>query len=129
MRDDFPDSRTDFEAATPRRKAVRPRGRWSRRFTVLCVVALTAVALALLMHLPRELVALAKNRERVRQLQEENNDLSKRLNERRERLRNLKENFSEQELEIHRNLRLYKPGDTVFYLPPKADTTASPAKE
>ena len=128
MRDGFPNSHSEFDGVPARREAVRPKGRWSRRFTVLTVVALTAVALALLMHLPRELVALAENRERVRQLQEENNDLSKRLNERRERLKNLKENFNEQELEIRRNLHLYKPGDTVFFLPPKADSTAAPAE-
>ncbi len=128
MRDGFPNSHSDFDGAPVPREAARPKGRWSRKFTVLAAIALAAVALALLMHLPQELVALAQNRDRVRELQEENNDLSKRLNERRERLKNLKENFNEQELEIRRNLHLYKPGDTVFFLPPKADTTPAPAK-
>ncbi len=85
-----------------------------------------ASAFALAMHLPQELVALAKNRDRIRELQEENNDLSKRLIERRERLKNLKENFDEQELEIRRNLHLYKPGDTVFIIPPKNGAGSTP---
>ena len=106
---------------------MRPRGRWSRRFTVLCVVALTAVALALLMHLPRELVALAKNRERVRQLQEENNDLSKRLNG-GERLRNPKENFSEQDWRSTAISASISPA-TPYSTCPRRRTPRLPAKD
>lgn len=83
--------------------------------------------LALAMHLPQELADLNHNQERIRALQEENNNLKKRRDERRERLKNLKENFNEQELEIRKNFHLYKPGDTVFILPPKTATENTPA--
>ncbi|MCC6265749.1 MAG: septum formation initiator family protein [Bryobacterales bacterium] len=119
MRDGFPNSQSDFDSPQPRRESLRPRRRLSRRFAVLIAVLAIASAFALAMHLPQELVALAQNRDRIRELQEENNDLNKRLIERRERLKNLKENFNEQELEIRRSLHLYKPGDTVFIIPPK----------
>jgi cell division protein FtsB len=106
---------------------VRAKRRFSRRLAALVIVLAIASVFALAMHLPQELVALAQNRDRIRELQEENNDLAKRLIERRERLKNLKENFNEQELEIRRSLHLYKPGDTVFIIPPSTGSESTPA--
>lgn len=85
------------------------------------IVAGLAAVLALAMHLPQEIVELSQNRARIRELQEETNNLRKRRDERLERLRNLRENYAEQELEIRRNLHLYKPGDSVYILPPKSN--------
>lgn len=126
MREGFPNSQSDFDSPQPRREPLRPRRRLSRRLVALVAVLAIAATFALAMHLPQELVALAQNRDRIRELQEENNDLSKRLIERRERLKNLKENFNEQELEIRRSLHLYKPGDTVFIIPPKTGAETTP---
>lgn len=110
----------------PKVRPGRARGRWT---TVGVVAGLSAV-LALAMHLPQELVELNQNRARIRQLHEETNNLRKRRDEKLERLRNLRENYAEQELEIRRNFNLHKPGDTIYILPPKAaPSTETPAAE
>ena len=127
MRDGFQNSHSDLDAPTLVPKPVRASRRFSRRLAALVIVLAIASVLALAMHLPQGLVALAQNRDRIRELQEENNDLGKRLIERRERLKNLKENFNEQELEIRRSLHLYKPGDTVFIIPPKTGAETTPS--
>jgi cell division protein FtsB len=127
MRDGHPNSYADLDAPDPAQRPTRASRRFSRRLAGLVIVLAIASVLALAMHLPQELVALAQNRDRIRELQEENNDLNKRLIERRERLKNLKENFNEQELEIRRSLHLYKPGDTVFIIPPSTGAESNPA--
>jgi cell division protein FtsB len=127
MRDGFPNSAmpTGHELP-PKVRPGRARGRWT---TVGVVAGLSAV-LALAMHLPQELVELNQNRARIRQLHEETNNLRKRRDEKLERLRNLRENYAEQELEIRRNFNLHKPGDTIYILPPKAaPSTETPAAE
>lgn len=106
----------------PPRNRRRSGGRWA----MAGIVASLAVVLALVMHLPQEIVELSQNRARIRELQEETNNLRKRRDERLERLRNLRENYAEQELEIRRNLHLYKPGDSVYILPPKSNSEPTP---
>ncbi len=128
MRDGLPNSHSHLVAPPPAQRPVRAKRRFSRRLAALVIVLAIASVFALAMHLPQELVALAQNRDRIRELQEENNDLAKRLIERRERLKNLKENFNEQELEIRRSLHLYKPGDTVFIIPPSTGSESTPAQ-
>lgn len=110
----------------PKVRRGNSRGRW----TAIGVVAGLSALLALAMHLPQELVELNQNRVRIRELQEETNDLRKRRDEKRERLRNLRENYAEQELEIRRHFNLHKPGDTIYILPPKsAPSTEAAAGE
>jgi cell division protein FtsB len=127
MRDGFPNSATPTGGELPpKARRGRARGRW----TIVSIVAGLSAVLALAMHLPQELVELNQNRVRIRELQEETNDLRKRRDEKRERLRNLRENYAEQELEIRRNFNLHKPGDTIYILPPKsAPSTDTPAGE
>jgi cell division protein FtsB len=127
MRDGFPNSAMPTgDELTPKTRRGRARGRWA---TIGVVAGLSAV-LALAMHLPQELVELNQNRARIRQLQEETNNLRKRRDEKLERLRNLRENYAEQELEIRRNFNLHKPGDTIYILPPRsASSTDTPAGE
>ena len=66
---------------------------------------------------------LAKHRE-IRQLQEQNILLSRENDRRRERIRRLKDSPSEQEMEIRKQLKLQKQGETTFILPdsPKEST-------
>jgi cell division protein FtsB len=127
MRDGFPNSAMPTgDELPPKTRRGRARGRWA---TIGVVAGLSAV-LALAMHLPQELVELNQNRARIRQLQEETNNLRKRRDEKLERLRNLRENYAEQELEIRRNFNLHKPGDTIYILPPRsASSTDTPAGE
>ncbi len=127
MRDFVQNSRSDFAGRKASNKPARRKRGSGGGFILLAIVCGVAAIFPLALHLGSELVALAHNQERIRDLQIENNDLKKRLDERRDRLKNLKENFSDQELEIRRNLHLYRPGDTVFIIPSKPDSESSGA--
>jgi Septum formation initiator len=68
-------------------------------------------------------VLLEKQRE-IRQWEERNAALDRDNQLRRERLRRLVESPSEQDLEIRKQLKLLRPGETTFILPegPKQET-------
>jgi cell division protein FtsB len=68
---------------------------------------------------------LAKHRE-IRQLQEQNILLSRENDRRRERIRRLKDSPSEQEMEIRKQLKLQKQGETTFILPDSPKESTSP---
>lgn len=59
---------------------------------------------------------LAKHRE-IRQLQENNQAIVLENQRLRERIRRLKESPSEQDMEIRKQLKLQRPGETTFILP------------
>ena len=65
----------------------------------------------------------------IRRLEEENANLQRENDYRRERIKKLQESPSEQELEIRKQLKLLRPGETSFILPeqPKQDA-AKPAE-
>jgi cell division protein FtsB len=69
---------------------------------------------------------LGKHRE-IRQLQEQNIILSRENDRRRERIRRLKESPSEQQMEIRKQLKLQKQGETTFILPDSPKEAAKPA--
>jgi len=69
---------------------------------------------------------LAKHRE-IRQLQEQNIILSRDNEQRRERIRRLKDSPSEQEMEIRKQLKLQKQGETTFILPDPPKESQKPA--
>jgi cell division protein FtsB len=58
-----------------------------------------------------------EKREEIRQLQQQNADLQRDIDEKQARIERLKHSKPEQELEIRQRLKLQKPGDTVFILP------------
>ena len=65
-------------------------------------------------------------------MQEQNAALTREIEHRRDRIRRLEESPSEQEMEIRKQLKLLKPGETTFILPdgPKdADKSAPAANE
>ncbi len=70
---------------------------------------------------------LAKHRE-IHELQEQNAALTREIEHRKDRIRRLEGSRSEQEMEIRKQLKLLKPGETEFILPeaPK-DPNAMPA--
>lgn len=68
---------------------------------------------------------LAKHRE-IRQLQEQNILLTRENDRRRERIRRLKDSPSEQEMEIRKQLKLQKQGETTFILPDSPKESTSP---
>jgi cell division protein FtsB len=66
---------------------------------------------------PQGIAALQEKRREIRKLEEENANLQRENDYRRERIRRLEESPSEQELEVRKNLKLLRPGETSFILP------------
>ena len=77
---------------------------------------------------PQGLQALLEKRREIRDLQEQNATMTREIEHRRDRIRRLEESTSEQEMEIRKQLKLLKPGETEFILPdaPK-DAEPTPA--
>ena len=73
---------------------------------------------------PQGIPALRSKWNEIHQLEEQNANLQRDNQVRRERLERLKNNPAEQDLEIRRRLRVQKPGETSFILP----ETPKPAK-
>lgn len=123
------DLQQETETGAARYSGLPARRRSAGRATSILMVAGFLIGSGLLVTLgirfPGEANRWVDNREQIRALQEENADLRKRRDERKERLRTFRENFQEQELEIRRQYHLYKPGDTIFVLPPASGSPES----
>lgn len=66
---------------------------------------------------PQGFEALLEKRREIRQLQDQNAALAHENELRRERIERLKDSPSEQEMEIRKQLKLLRPGETTFILP------------
>ena len=66
---------------------------------------------------PQGLQALLEKRREIRDLQEQNAVLTREIEHRRDRIRRLEGSRSEQEMEIRKQLKLLRPGETTFILP------------
>jgi hypothetical protein len=66
---------------------------------------------------PQGFEALVEKHREIRRLQEENIILSRENERRRERIRRLEESPSEQQMEIRKQLKLQRQGETTFILP------------
>lgn len=79
---------------------------------------------------PQGVPALMEKRREIRQLEEENANLERDLQHKRERIQRLKDSPSAQELEIREKLKLLKDGETSFILPEDAGkgATAAPSE-
>jgi cell division protein FtsB len=66
---------------------------------------------------PQGLQALVEKRREIRELQEQNAAATREIEHRRDRIRRLEDSPSEQEMEIRKQLKLLKPGETTFILP------------
>lgn len=92
------------------------QGTRRRAGVALAAVLVLAYGYALLRG-PQGLETLLEKRREIRTL-EERNDEMRRLNQsRKERIKRLEESRSEQEMEIRKQLKLQKPGETTFILP------------
>ena len=80
---------------------------------------------------PQGLQALLEKRREVRLLQEQNAALTREIEHRRDRIRRLEDSRSEQEMEIRKQLKLLRPGETTFILPdgPKESGVSAPAPD
>jgi cell division protein FtsB len=66
---------------------------------------------------PQGLQTLIEKRREIRQLEERNANIKLENDRRKERIRRLQESRSEQEMEIRKQLKLQKSGETTFILP------------
>lgn len=77
---------------------------------------------------PQGLQTLIEKRREIRQLEEQNANIKLENDRRKERIRRLQDSRSEQEMEIRKQLKLQKSGETTFILPEseQKDKAASP---
>lgn len=66
---------------------------------------------------PLGIQSLLDRRQEIRTLQEKNAAMAREVERRRDRIRRLTESTSEQDMEIRKQLKLLKPGETSFILP------------
>lgn len=101
-----------------------------RRLAVLIVFVLIGVYGYLSLRGPQGVPALMDKWREIRRLEEDNANLQRENDYRRERIRKLQESPSEQELEIRKQLKLLRPGETSFILPeqPKHVEAKPPAE-
>ena len=78
---------------------------------------------------PQGIQALLDKHREIRQLEEQNAATARENERRKERIQRLQTSVSEQEMEIRKQLKLLRPGETTFILPdaPKANPTPSEA--
>ena len=87
--------------------------RIGRACALLAIVAFVFFGL----RVPQAIGDLKTKHETIRRLQKENADLEKELQEKQDRVRKLRDSRSEQELEIRRQLRYQREGETSIILP------------
>lgn len=88
-----------------------------RRLAVLIGFVLVGVYGYLSLRGPQGVPALMDKWREIRRLEEDNANLQRENDYRRERIKKLRESPSEQELEIRKQLKLLRPGETSFILP------------
>jgi cell division protein FtsB len=77
---------------------------------------------------PQGLPALLEKHREIRHLEKQNAALARENEMRQERIKRLETSFSEQEMEIRKQLKLLRPGETTFILPdqPKDEQPQQP---
>jgi cell division protein FtsB len=93
----------------------------------LILLAVVAVYAWIAVSGPQGLQTLLEKHREIRELQEQNAALTRELEHRRDRIRRLEESRSEQEMEIRKQLKLLRPGETTFILP-EGPKDASPSQ-
>jgi cell division protein FtsB len=88
-----------------------------RRAALLIAFALLGAYGLVELRSPQGIPALRERWNEIRKLEEENANLQRENDYRRERIKKLEGSASEQELEIRKKLKLLRPGETSFILP------------
>jgi len=102
-----------------------------RRILVLIAFGLIGAYSVVALRGPQGIPALREKWNEIRKLEEDNANLKRENDYRRDRIQKLQASPSEQELEIRKKLKLLRPGETSFILPeqPKTDIpNPQPAK-
>jgi len=97
-----------------------------RRAGYIIAFALIVVYGLVALRGPQGVSALLDKRQEVRQLEEQNAAKAAENERRRERIRRLEQSSTEQEMEIRKQLKLLRPGETTFILPDSPKTDAPP---
>lgn len=77
---------------------------------------------------PHGIPALVEKQKQVRTIEKENGDLAREIEFRRQRIQRLRQDESEQELEIRQRLKLVRPGEKVFILQEPVAQKTPPAQ-
>ena len=88
-----------------------------RRAGIVVVIILACAYGWMFLSGPQGLQTLIEKRREIRQLEERNANIKLENDRRKERIRRLQESRSEQEMEIRKQLKLQRPGETTFILP------------
>ena len=97
----------------------------TRRAGYAIVLALVLVYGLVALRGPQGVSALLDKRHEVRQLEEQNAAKAAENERRRERIRRLEQSSTEQEMEIRKQLKLLRPGETTFILPDSPKPTGA----
>lgn len=96
-----------------------------RRLTYVIVVALVGTYAYVALRGPQGIPSLVAKRHEIHQLQEENANLLKEIEAKKQRIQDMKSNQAQQALEIRKQLHLVRPGEVTLMLPDAAKTAAS----
>jgi|SRR5580704_1383121 cell division protein FtsB len=88
-----------------------------RRVLLVIVFALIGAYGLVALRGPQGFTALKERWNEIRQFEEENANLQRENDYRRNRIKKLEGSVPEQELEIRKKLKLLRPGETSFILP------------
>ena len=88
-----------------------------RRAGIVVVIILACAYGWMFLSGPQGLQTLIEKRREIRQLEERNANIKLENDRRKERIRRLQESRSEQQMEIRKQLKLQRPGETTFILP------------
>ncbi len=90
------------------------------------MIALVAGYGWIALHGPQGIQALIEKHRTIRELQERNATKALENQRRRERITRLKDSPSEQDMEIRKQLKMVRPGETTFILPDAPKDDAKP---
>jgi cell division protein FtsB len=88
-----------------------------RPIAALAVLVALAAYATIMLRGPQGIRALEAKRAQIRALQEENANLSRTIEEKRQRIEKLLHDPGTQELEIRKRTKMQRAGDTQFVLP------------
>lgn len=98
----------------------------ARRTGYAVVAALVLVYGLVALRGPQGIPALLEKRHEIRDLEEQNAAMSTEIERRKDRIERLQQSTTEQEMEIRKQLKLLRPGETTFILPNAPATATQP---
>jgi cell division protein FtsB len=98
-----------------------------RRAGIVLVVVLATAYGWVFLRGPQGFQSLIEKRREIRFLEERNANIKLENDRRKERIKRLEESRSEQEMEIRKQLKLQRPGETTFILPESEQKEKAPS--